>query len=265
MNTNEQQIRLITRADDAGSARTADRAILDAIEGGIVRNVSLMAVGPTIEHAAELLAARRDVCFGIHGTLNAEWTDVRWGPILGAAKVPSLVESDTGMFTPTPAHFLNHPPVIDEVMAELQAQLDRLRSLGFNIGYADSHMVFEWAIPQIAEPFDRWCEREGIRNYRRYSKQLPEAAAAGADMESDPVTALIKRLKQAEPGQYLIVGHPGYDEADMLAFGNADYKSEQIVADRINERLMFMREDVLACVKERGIVPIRYDEAAELE
>ncbi|SEO76302.1 ChbG/HpnK family deacetylase [Paenibacillus sp. OV219] len=260
---NEQQIRLITRADDAGSARTADRAILDAIEGGIVRNVSLMAVGPTIEHAADLLAGRRDVCFGIHGTLNAEWTDVRWGPILGAAKVPSLVEPDTGMFTPTPAHFLNRPPATQEVMAELQAQLDRLRSLGFHISYADSHMVFEWAIPQIAEPFDRWCEREGIRNYRRYSKPLPEAAD-GADKLSNPVEALITRLTHAELGQYLIVGHPGYDEADMRAFGNADYKSEQVVADRINERLMFTREDVLACVKERGIVPIRYDEAAEL-
>jgi hypothetical protein len=36
-----------------------------------------MACGPAIEEAAELLAHRKDVCFGMHTTLNAEWDKVK--------------------------------------------------------------------------------------------------------------------------------------------------------------------------------------------
>ncbi|QHW32785.1 ChbG/HpnK family deacetylase [Paenibacillus rhizovicinus] len=267
-----ERIRLITRADDAGSARTADRAILETIERGIVRNVSVMAVGPSIEHAAELLASKQEVCFGIHATLNAEWTDVRWGPAAPASSVPSLVEPGSGMFKQTPQAFLQHPPSVEDVLTELQAQLERVRSLGFTIGYADQHMVFEWAMPQIAEPFDRWCEREGIRNFRRYGQPLPQAANADGEVHADgevqqrdPVAAFIARLESAPPGQYLIVGHPGYDDAEMRRMGSPDYPSERVVSDRINERLIYTHPDVLACCERLGIVPIRYDEALLLK
>lgn len=260
-----ENIRLIARADDAGSARTADRAILETIERGLVRNVSLMAVGPSIEHAAELLAGRKEVCFGIHATLNAEWSDLRWGPASSAGAVPSLAEPGSGMFRPTPQAFLQHPPLVEEVLLELQAQLDRVRSLGFAIGYADQHMAFEWAMPQIAEPFDRWCEREGIRNYKRYSQPLPQAQIADAGQKpADPVAAFVARLENAGPGQYLVVGHPGYDDAEMRRMGSPDYPSERVVADRINERLLFTHPDVLACCEKLGIATIRYDEASPL-
>ncbi|MBM7568890.1 ChbG/HpnK family deacetylase [Paenibacillus sacheonensis] len=266
MNPTHDRIRLITRADDAGSARTADRAILETVEHGIVRNVSLMAVGPSIAHAAELLAGRKDVCFGIHATLNAEWSGVRWGPVSPARNVPSLAEPDSGFFKPSPQAFLQHPPAIEEVLTELQAQLDRVRGLGFEIGYADTHMVFEWAMPQIEEPFDRWCEREGIRSYKRYSRQLPQAASADSEelQRRDPVAALVARLENATPGQYLIVGHPGGDDAEMRLLGSPDYPSVRVVADRIAERLLFTHADVLACCERLGILPIRYDEALPL-
>ncbi|SFJ80774.1 hypothetical protein SAMN02799624_06061 [Paenibacillus sp. UNC496MF] len=272
MNRASQNIRLITRADDAGSARTADRAILETIERGIVRNVSLMAVGPTIGHAAELLAGRKDVCFGVHATLNAEWRDVRWGPAAPPDRVPSLLEPGGVYFTRAPRAFLERPPAIAEVMAELQAQLDRLRGLGFAIGYADTHMVFEWALPAVAEPFDRWCEREGLRNYRRYGRPLPEdgpaedgRAPGGDGAPRDPAAELVARLEQAAPGQYLVVGHPGYDEPDMRRMGSADYPSARVVSDRIGERLQFTRPDVLACCERLGVTPIRYDEAEPLD
>jgi len=261
MTKTEARIRLITRADDAGSARTADRAILETIERGIVRNVSLMAVGPSIEHAAELLAGRADVCFGVHATLNAEWADVRWGPLTPPEAVPSLVEAGSGRFPRTPQAFLARKPVLDEVMKELQAQLDRLRSLGFAIAYADTHMVFEWAMPEFEEPFDRWCEREGIRNYRRYSRELPDAPELREGEDRDPLAAFLARLARAEPGQYLLVGHPGYDEEEMRRLGSPEYPPERVVADRIRERLMFTHPEVLACCARAGAEPIRYDEA----
>ncbi|MBB3128443.1 hypothetical protein FHS19_003097 [Paenibacillus rhizosphaerae] len=261
MNQNTTCIRLITRADDAGSAESADRAILETIERGIVRNVSLMAVGPSIEHAARLLASHRDVCFGLHATLNAEWTDVRWGPLSPISCVPSLVEADSGMFTPSPHSFLDRPPVMEEILSELRVQLERLRGLGFRIGYADTHMVFEWALPSFNEIFDYWCSREGIRNYRRFSRRLPLPPVSASTAGEGRVEELVDGLRSAPPGQYLLVGHPGFDEEDMRRFGAPDYPSGKVVADRIGERLMFTHPEVLQSCVRLGVRPIRYDEA----
>jgi len=260
-----QKIRLITRADDAGSARSADRAILEAIDCGIVRNVSLMAVGPSIEHAAALLAGREDVCFGLHATLNAEWSDVRWGPLTASNAVPSLVEKESGLFPHSPHFFAENPPKPEEMMRELQAQLDRLRKLGFDIRYADTHMVFEWAVPAFVEPFERWCEREGIRPYRRYSRSLPEASSPNAGREEEKAALdLIARLNDAPAGQYLVVGHPAYDDEEMRRLGSPDYPAERVAADRVRERLMFTHPKVLACCERLGVRPIRFNEAEPL-
>ena len=65
-------IRLITRADDAGTNPTSNAAILDAYQNGLVKNVSVLAVGPAVEDAASLLAHEKGLCFGLHTALNAE-------------------------------------------------------------------------------------------------------------------------------------------------------------------------------------------------
>lgn len=44
--------RLIIRADDAGSSRSANNAIFECASRGLVRNVSLMAPGPFIHDSA---------------------------------------------------------------------------------------------------------------------------------------------------------------------------------------------------------------------
>ena len=88
----QPRIRLITRGDDAGSCEAANRAILEACERGVLRNVSVMVPGPAFEAAARLLADRPEICLGLHATLNAEWEEVRWGPVLPPDQETSEVE-----------------------------------------------------------------------------------------------------------------------------------------------------------------------------
>lgn len=97
---------LITRADDCGSNATANRAIMKTCDQGIVKNVSRMACCHAIEEAARLFAGRDDICFGLHGTLNAEWDNVKWGPIMPTERVPSLVDER--------GHFWRHPRLMKE-------------------------------------------------------------------------------------------------------------------------------------------------------
>ena len=111
-----------------------------------------------IEEAAEMFLDQ-DICFGIHATINAEWDNVRWGPVLPIEEVPSLVDRDGNFFQTTQALHENNPR-LEEVMAELKAQLDKARELGFDIKYADMHMGFGWVIDGLDEKFNIWCQKK---------------------------------------------------------------------------------------------------------
>ena len=80
-------IRLVTRADDAGSSLSANRAIRETCVAGMVRNVSLMAPCAHIADAAAQLRDLPGIALGMHVTLNGEWDAPRWSP-LSLARFP---------------------------------------------------------------------------------------------------------------------------------------------------------------------------------
>jgi hypothetical protein len=251
----QPRIRLITRGDDCGSAHTANVAIVDAYRQGMLRNVSIMVPCAYVEEAAGMLAGETGLCCGLHGTITAEWDAVRWGPVLSPDRVSSLVGA-RGHFFQTTRALQDHGPKLREVMLELQAQLDRARALGFDVRYADQHMGFGRVIDGLNEAFDAWCAREGIRSSRPYGRRLPDV-----DVEGDLVEQLIARLQAAPPGQYLIVGHPAYDNDEMRAFGHTGYPGEVVAMERDWQRCMFMDPRIVRYCGENGVQPIRYDEA----
>jgi chitin disaccharide deacetylase len=254
----EARIRLITRADDAGTNSSANVAIREAFEKGILRNVSVMACCPAIEEAATLLAGETPLCCGLHATLNAEWDSVRWGPVLPPERVPSLVDAE-GYFLQTTRALHERQPNEAEIFAELEAQLAKLRALGFDVRYADMHMGWGWVLPGLMERFSDWCAALGIFHNEVCHRWLPDAAR-----EDDRVERLIAQLSVAEPGQYVIVGHPAYDNDAMRSLGHDGYPGAQVAAEREWERRMFMDTRIVTYCRENGVVPIRYDEAERL-
>ena len=254
----QERIHLITRGDDCGSNHTANVAIMAAFTNGILRNTSIMVPCPAIEEAARMFAGEKGLCCGLHAAVNAEWDNVRWGPVLPPEKVPSLVDENGNLYQTTRA-LHDHGPVLDEIMAELHAQLDRARELGFDIRYADTHMGFGWVAQGFEQVFDGWCAGEGILNSRHYGRRL-----SPVDGEGDRVERLIAQLSAAEPGQYLVVGHPAYDNAEMRALGHAGNPGDRLARRREWQRRMFTDLRTVAYCRENGVAPIRYDEAERL-
>jgi predicted glycoside hydrolase/deacetylase ChbG (UPF0249 family) len=256
-------LQLITRGDDLGCNHTANVAIRDAYQHGILRNTSLMAPAPAIGDAAALLAGERGLCCGLHCTITAEWDTLRWGPVLPPHQVPTLVDAH-GHFFQTTRAVAAHDPQLEEVMAELQAQLERARQLGFDVRYADTHMGFAWVVDGLREAIDAWCEREGILNAQRYGRRLPAAEATADDV--DPVEQFIARLeplvrRAAPSGQYLIVGHPAYDTPEMHQLEHEGWPGERVAVERDWQRRLFMDPRVVRYCAEAGVLPLRYDEA----
>jgi predicted glycoside hydrolase/deacetylase ChbG (UPF0249 family) len=249
------RIRLITRADDAGSNSSANYGTKECMEAGFLKNVSLMAVGSAIEEAADLFSSHKDICFGLHTCLNAEWDTVRWGSILPPKEVPSLLDSTGNFFATTRALHENRPN-IDEVFRELNAQLERLQGLGFSIRYADMHMGWGWVVPNMGSLFAEWCAEKNILDYTPLHRDL-----RGFRLAEDPIPPLIQALEQAEAGQYAIVAHPAYDNEEMRALGHTGYEGTRVAWERERERRIYTDPRIREYCRTNGVTSIRYDEA----
>lgn len=250
----ESRIRLVTRGDDSGSCHSANVAIRDAFEKGILRNTSLMVPCPAFEEAAEILRDLPGLCVGLHATLNAEWDRVRWGPVLPPEEVPSLVDANGYLFQTTQALAENEAGP-DEMMAEIQAQLDLARSRGVDIRYIDCHMGFTW-IGDMADRVVGFAEREGLVHRPQGVRRLPSVDGDFDNM----VAELVARLSAAEPGTYIVVGHPCYDTEEVRDFCHPGITPGSEGPGRDWQRRMFMDQEVLDCCEANGVEPIRYTE-----
>ncbi len=250
----EGRIRLVTRGDDSGSCHTANVAIRDAFQKGILRNTSLMVPCPAFEEAAEMFRELPGLCVGLHATLNAEWDEVRWGPVLPPGDVPSLIDENGHLLQTTQAlHERGADP--DEMMAEIEAQLALARSTGLHIGYVDSHMAFTW-IADMDARLARFAEREGLIYRHEGVGRLPAVEGEFDNL----VDALVARLSAAQPGTYIIVGHPCYDTEEVRRFYHPGIEPGAEGPNRDWQRRMFMDPKVLQCCQANGIRPIRYTE-----
>lgn len=248
--------RIITRADDYASSRSANAAIARTVEVGFIKNVSIMAPGPYLAEAAQLLAHRKDICFGFHMTLNAEWDNVRWGPVAAKEQVPSLVDR-AGYFYQDPSLFQHHPPSLQEILIECEAQLDKLTAAGFNISYADSHMLPERFIPGLQEELDRWMEAKGLINHRYYYNFFPGGVPDGAESFERVLGGLTDE-------QYFFLSHPALYSEEMVQCGNAQVDGEELARGRDQEAAFLAREDLNEISERWGFRAVRYDEAAPI-
>lgn len=101
------QIRIVTRGDDSGSCHSANRAIADAFKKGVLQNTSIMVPAPAFKATAKRYKKLDGLCVGLHATITDEWNTNRWGPVLDAGKVHSLVMKDGTFFKSTQALWNN--------------------------------------------------------------------------------------------------------------------------------------------------------------
>jgi predicted glycoside hydrolase/deacetylase ChbG (UPF0249 family) len=246
-------IRLVTRADDIGCAISANKAAYDATTQGILRNYSLLACAHELEDAAQRLLGLEGVNFGLHASVTSEWDQPRWQPVAPADQVPGLCSPDGAMYQNVQdVHAANVPA--EQVLVEIKAQLARLREVGFNVSYIDTHMGFAW-LEGVDDGVRELAHKEGLI----YRPKVDRAPKTDWD-EMDCAGSMVKVLNALPDGTFLIVGHPMYDDAETRSFGRADESGEHIALTRNGQREMFMRPDVVAVAQARGIEPIRYDE-----
>lgn len=245
------EICLIVRGDDMGSSHAANEACIRCFTQGILRSVEVMVPAPWYLEAVQLLREHPSLDVGVHLTLTSEWDRCKWGPVTHA---PSLCDQ-RGHFPATVAGFLESGFHLEEVEAELRAQIEiALRDID-QVSHLSSHMLTTVATPELRELTQRLAheyrlplEQEGVQ----FAGFL-----GGADLDAlGKERYLLQILEGLTPGVWLVVDHPGLDTPEMRALGHPGY--EQVAADRAGVTYAFTSPRVIEYIQQRGIRLISY-------
>jgi len=194
---------LLIRCDDVGMSHTVNMAVRRLIETGIPFSTSVMIACPWYLEAVEILKANPQIGVGIHLTLNSEWESYKWGPVLGAAKVPSLVD-ENGHFYASETEFAATEIELEEVEMELRAQIERALAAGLRVDYLDYHMLTAVSTPELRTIVEDLASEYGFGLSRYFGES---SVSIWADAPVDKLTSLLEHVRNIKPGLNLLHGH----------------------------------------------------------
>jgi predicted glycoside hydrolase/deacetylase ChbG (UPF0249 family) len=214
----KEPIQLIVRGDDLGMTHACNMAVKKAFEEGILTCASILVPAPWFEMAARMCRENPAWCIGVHLTLNGEWRDYRWKPILPVTEVPSLVDED-GYFYQTTEAFLAANPSLKEVERELRAQVDMALKRQIDVQYIDTHMGTARATPELHAIVKRISLDYGVPISQGYEGDRLSIYEVPFQLKEK---ALAEKLEQLGPGLWLLVVHPGLDTPEERALEDAN-------------------------------------------
>lgn len=226
---------LIIHADDLGMSHSKNVSTFEGMKQGIVSSASIMMPTPWMREAVRMSKENPELDIGVHLTLTSEWRDYKWGPLLGADTVPSLVTEEGYFHSLVPA--FAEAADVAEVEAEIRAQIELALELGVDVTHLDGHMGSLLSTPEIAEMYlrigneyklpirvhehfadERDFSDEAATLFREYPANL--SSIDGAPTETYPdgmIDYYNNALKELGSGVHMLVLHLGFDKMEDQA------------------------------------------------
>lgn len=264
----QQNPRLIVRADDMGSFRSANIACMEGYKNGIETSIEVMVVTAWFPEAARLLRENPGIDVGLHLTFTSEWDNVKWRPL---THCPSLVD-DNGYFLPMMSPNKAYPGLsikeskwnIKEVEREARAQIELALKNIPHISHISGHMGALNFAPEVAQLMARLAEEYQLQlvdhGLAREQYGLNSVWYNGPKATSkEKEESFIKMLEGLEAGKnYLFLDHPALNNEEMQTVSHIGY--EDVAVDRQGVTDVFTSERVKQVIKERGIELISYND-----
>ncbi len=214
--------RLLIRCDDVGMSHTVNLAVRELVKIGIPFSTSVMIACPWYLEAVEILKANPEIGVGIHLTLNSEWEHYKWGPVLGAAAVPSLVDAN-GHFHASEADFKAADIDLDEVRLELRAQIERGLAAGLRVDYLDYHMLTAVSTPELRAIVEGLAAEYGLGLSRYFGEPSVSIWAASPEAK---LSSLLGHIRKIPEGLSLLVIHLGMATPEMTGMVDLNNESD---------------------------------------
>lgn len=266
---------LVIHADDLGMNHSVNRATFEALEKGWISSASILVPCPWFPEVARWAKQHPNADLGIHLALTSEWTDLRWGPISGPGRVPSLVDAHGYFPLDTPE--VDQNARMPEVEYELHAQIERAKSAGIPLSHLDMHMAGmvsspdlfgvyrklrdEYKLPILLEPTGTHGSPRGVTvpadeaTLQRVVTMEPGVAA------KDWFDWYKRQLTPLAPGVYQLIVHLAYDDEEMrgTTWDHPDWGA----AWRQRDFEMVKSAEFRQFLKEQGFVLVNWKELAK--
>ena len=129
---------VIIHTDDIGMCHASVQAFKDLWSVGGVTSGAVMVPCAWFPAVVRMCRENPDMDMGVHATLNAEWTNYRWGPVsdVGAG---SGLRDEAGYFHDDPDN-TSKLASMEDVDKEVNAQIEMALKAGIDVTHVDSHM-----------------------------------------------------------------------------------------------------------------------------
>ena len=258
----DDKIRLVIRADDFGFSHASNMALAKILSEGTLTAASVIVNTGWLDETVEILKKHPQVSVGVHVCLNSEWTPYKWGPVLPAKEVPSLVD-EWGHFFGTRKDMLANKPDMDEVEKEIRAQVELALRKGLKISYLDHHMGAAVTTPQMRERFVKVAKEYGLGISRWFGEaQGPVVYNVEPAKKTELLISELQKLDK--PGLYLIVCHTLIKTPEVEVLRDLNPGGPKNMADhRQAECDMLCSPRLKQVIKEKGIELVGYDTLRE--
>jgi chitin disaccharide deacetylase len=277
---NEKTKLLIIHADDAGLSHSENMATIQSLEKRIVNSYSIMVPCPWFYEMALFAKHNPQFDYGIHLTLTCEWENYKFGPVLPASEVPSLVDGNGYFYNKREE--LRKNATAEDVGKELQAQIEKVFKFGLKPTHIDSHMYSVGASPEFFKIYKELGKKYNLSVL--INRQLMEMVGLDPVLNIEKTDFLIDKTYVAEfehfdkgglsdyyswilenltSGLNLILIHPAFDDNEMkgVTVNHPNFGSEwrQIDYD------FFTSENTRVKLKENNIELVTWKEIQNLK
>lgn len=248
---------VVIRCDDVGMCHSVNLAVRRVLATGMPFSVSVMVACPWFTEAAAILREAPQVGVGIHLTLNSEWQDYRWGPVLGASAVPSLVDQN-GYFFSSGAEFAAHTVDLGEVERELRAQIRKALRAGLRVDYLDYHMLTAVSTPELRAIVERLAAEFGVGLSRYFGEHSASLWDVAPERKLSNLLRVVDRVRPGQPN--LLVIHLGLESREMQGLIDANYPADpfRVAQHRQAELDALTSPAFRAAIERRGIRLLTY-------
>ena len=201
----DDKIRLVVRCDDFGFTHASNMALQRLLDVHAITAASVIVNTGWLDETVEILKKHPEVSVGVHVCLNSEWVPYKWGPVLPAKEVPTLVD-EWGHFFGTRKDMMDHQPDLEQLEREIRAQVDLAIRKGLNLSYMDHHMSAAVTTPEMRERFVKVAKEKKLGISRWFGEiQGPLVYSIEPAKKLDFLLDGLEKIDK--PGVYLIVCH----------------------------------------------------------